>query len=708
MDELLAACVPVIGRALVHFVWQGGVIGLLASIALFSLRHARPQTRYAVACAALLTCLLAPIIDVTLQLATWRGSTAPVFGDSADGFFIATATASTATMSDVWTAPLERWLPTLVAMWAAGAAVFCLRMALGVAWIERLRTAAQPAAHGLWQARLDALAARVGVRHPVALRIVDALPSPAAAGWWRPVVLLPASLISRLPVEYLEALLAHELAHVRRYDYLVNLLQGLVEALLFFHPVVWWLSRQARVERELIADGLAAQALDSPHRLARALAALSDLQSATGAMPHLAQAAHGGSLMSRIEHLLRPNRRIAGRLAFPVLGLAAACIAFLAHAQMAGDAPKPAAQTLPASAPAPIIETTPLPAPQASASTAVTGMPTPSAFRDVATDDESGWLSDVEVGVNVDIDPMLNAAALAEAAAHASAAAVGDAVAHAVGPARARALGAGPRHGYAIVRSNGKGANISGREVDTEQLDALRRQLGRDFVWFRHDGRSYAVTDPTIISRAESAWRDSEAIGKQMSALGREMDAHGRRMEEIGRRMGKVQVNVQPTPEMQRAQQRLASLAGRQGALASEHARQAAKQSRHAARLAANPHLDEDELERRIEQQVEREMAALEARIEAQMEALEPEIERQTAIIEAEAERMARASVPMAAFEREMEAAAKPMEALGERMGELGERQGRASREADREMRELIRDALDRGLARPVEGMATP
>lgn len=700
MDELLTASVPVIGRALVHFVWQGGVIGLLASIALFALRHARPQTRYAVACAALLTCLLAPVIDVALQLASWREGAVPAFGESSEGFLIATATASTVVASDAWTAPLERWLPTLVAMWAAGATVFCLRMAFGIAWIERLRNAAQPATHAVWQARLDALAARLGVRHPVALRIVDALPSPAAAGWWRPVVLLPASLIARMPVDYLEALLAHELAHVRRHDYLVNLLQGLVEALLFFHPVVWWLSRQVRVERELIADDLAAQAIDNPHRLARALAALSDLQSAPDAMPHLAQAAHGGSLMSRIEHLLRPNRRIAGRVAFPVLGLAAACIAFIAHAQMTGDSPKSAARTLPVSTPAPSIHATPLPAPQADTATAVTPMPTPSTPRDVTVDEDGDWLSDIEV--DVDVDPVFNAAALAESAALASATAVADAVA----PARASA--AVSDRAYALVRSNGKGATISGRHVDSDRLDALRRQLGRDFIWFRHDGRNYAVTDPALIARAEGAWRDSEAIGKQMSALGREMDAHGRRMDEIGRRMGKVQVNVQPSPEMQRAQQRLSSLATRQASLASEHARQAAKQSRHAARLAANPHLDEDELERRIEQQVEREMAAMETRLEAQMEALEPEIERQAAIIEAEAERMARASVPMEAFGREMEAAAEPMEALGERMGELGERQGRASREADREMRELIRDALDRGLARPVEGTATP
>ncbi|GHA72700.1 M56 family metallopeptidase [Cognatilysobacter bugurensis] len=701
MNELIIASVPVIGRALVHFVWQGGVIGLLASIALFSLRHARPQTRYAVACAALLTCLLAPLLDVALQLASWRGSAAPVFETGGDGFLIATATAAAVSAPDAWVAPLEGWLPTLVAMWAAGATVFCLRMALGVAWIERLRSTAQPGSHAAWQARLDGLSTRLGIRAPVALRIVDALPSPAAVGWLRPAVLLPASLIARMPVDYLEALLAHELAHIRRHDYLVNLLQGVVEALLFFHPVVWWLSRQVRVERELIADALAVEAIGNPHRLARALAALSDLQTSPGATPHLAQAAHGGSLVSRIEHLLRPNRRIAGRVAFPVLGIAAACIAFIAHAQMTGDVRKPVAQTSPASLQPEPARATPLPGPTANATKGVLGLAPPSVPRDATADVD--WDPEVEVAVDMDLDPMFNAAALAESAAVASASAIAQAVAPLRAAGHASTNGWGRRN-YALVRSGREGTVVTGHGTDSERFDAMRAKVGRDFVWFSHEGRDYAVTDPALVSRAQSAWRESEAIGKQMSGLGREMEAHGQRMSEIGQRMGRVQVNVQPSPEMQRAQQRLSSLAARQGQLAAEQARHAVNQTRQAARMAANAHLDEDRLELEIEQQVERQMAAMEAR----MEALEPEIERQAAIIEAEAERMARASVPMEAFEREMEAAAKPMEALGERMGELGERQGRASREADREMRDVIRDALDRGLARPVERAATP
>jgi hypothetical protein len=168
------------------------------------------------------------------------------------------------------------------------------------------------------------------LRRGVALRLVDNLESPVSAGWLRPMVLLPVSLLTRMPVDLIEALLAHELAHVRRHDYLVNLLQSAIEALLFYHPVVWWLSHRIRVEREQIADQLAAELACAPHRLALALSELSDLQRAAPEPAlRLVQAANGNQLVSRIQRLLHPARHphFGARLLFPLLGVVAACIA---------------------------------------------------------------------------------------------------------------------------------------------------------------------------------------------------------------------------------------------------------------------------------------------------------------------------------------------------------------------------------------------
>ena len=343
MSETLAAFVlpfvPVLGRALLHFVWQGAVIGVVAALVLHALRDARPHARYAVACVALLACALAPVLDIAWQLADMRRIAATTILAPTIALTPALATATHA-FAQAWR--FDDALPGIVVLWASGACALLLRMAAGVWWIQRLCRQAQDDVAATWQARLDVLASRIGIRRPVALRVVDAIASPASVGWWRPVVLLPTALLARMPVELVEALLAHELAHIRRHDYLVNLLQGAVEALLFYHPVTWWLSRRIRIEREQVADQFAVEATGDPRRLALALSQLSELSGslATQPLPSLALAAHGGHLMSRIEQLVRPalRRNRGGRIALPLLGLAVAGVALIAHAQVANPA----------------------------------------------------------------------------------------------------------------------------------------------------------------------------------------------------------------------------------------------------------------------------------------------------------------------------------------------------------------------------------
>jgi D-alanyl-D-alanine endopeptidase (penicillin-binding protein 7) len=211
-------------------------------------------------------------------------------------------------------------------------------MAAGLLWIGR--AARLQACDPAWQERLSRLAERCGLGRDVRLRVVDGLASPITAGWWRPVVLVPASLIAGMPPQLLEALLAHELGHVRRHDYLVNLLQNVIETLLFYHPAVWWLSRRIRAEREQIADDFASRQLGEPRRLALALSELEKLQFSSH---HLAQAANGGDLMARIRRLLRPDvQALNWKAAIPVLGLAVVCAAS-AHAPSGQRAAAPAA-----------------------------------------------------------------------------------------------------------------------------------------------------------------------------------------------------------------------------------------------------------------------------------------------------------------------------------------------------------------------------
>ncbi len=287
------------GWALLNFVWQGAVVGAGAALLLGLLRGASARRRYAVCGVALGLCLGLPLAQC-LDLG------------ASDVEFVGELP------------PLAEQMPALVSAWALGSALMLGRLALGLAWVGRARRRSL-AAPAEWQARLDALARRLGLARAVPLRLLPELAGPVALGAFKPCVLLPAALLSRLPVELVEALLAHELAHVRRWDYVANLVQSAVESLLFFHPVVWWLSARMRAERELVADEISAELLgerDGGRRLAQALHALSELPGATA--PVTALGARGGDLLHRIERLLAPRPQATGwKLALPALLIAA-------------------------------------------------------------------------------------------------------------------------------------------------------------------------------------------------------------------------------------------------------------------------------------------------------------------------------------------------------------------------------------------------
>lgn len=322
------AFIAMLGATLVHFLWQGLLIGCATAVVLALLRNSRAEYRYLVACTALLACLACPALGLYERLA---GGTAAA--DEAAGMM---QFAVRNIVGDGQPFDLGDAVRGIVSVWALCAAVLSVRMALGLLWIERTvrrNDGRHDPVQARWQARLSQMAQAFGITRQVRLRIVEVLASPVTAGWWRPVVLVPAALAARMPPDLLEALLAHELAHVRRHDYLVNLLQNVIETLLFYHPAVWWLSNRIRAERELIADDFAARQLGEPRRLALALSELERLQFSTH---HLAQAANGGNLMDRIQHLMRPApQALNWKAAIPMLGLALACVAIYAEATAA-------------------------------------------------------------------------------------------------------------------------------------------------------------------------------------------------------------------------------------------------------------------------------------------------------------------------------------------------------------------------------------
>ncbi|MDP2874661.1 MAG: M56 family metallopeptidase [Holophaga sp.] len=196
-------------------------------------------------------------------------------------------------------------MPWLIAAWVFGVSAMSLRLAGGWFWIQRFRWFGAETVDVQWQSRLQWLARDLGVKRPVRLMKSLAVEVPIVLGWLRPLILVPAALFTAMDPRALETILAHELAHVRRHDYLVNLLQSAMEVLLFFHPAAWWLSAQIRAERENCCDDIAVSLCGDPLLYARALTALEELRPELNS--NLALAATGGTLMNRIRRILAPK-----------------------------------------------------------------------------------------------------------------------------------------------------------------------------------------------------------------------------------------------------------------------------------------------------------------------------------------------------------------------------------------------------------------
>jgi beta-lactamase regulating signal transducer with metallopeptidase domain len=326
-----------LGWSLLHFLWQGALLAALLAAVLYLLRGSAANWRYLAACTVLL--LMAACPPATLRVLTSGPATDPSRPtDPRPGEFLATlhpavsdpnarpgggakrgagprGEAGGARLNaSVPPVPRSRWqpaqrleplLPWLVAAWLSGVLLLSLRLLGSWAAVQRLRRRGTRPITGALPVRLTELARRMGIARPVLLRESALVDAPAVIGAVRAVILLPVSALSGLTPAQLEAILVHELAHIRRHDYLINLLQTALETVLFYHPAVWWVSRCIRLERENCCDDLAVAALGDRITYARALTALEALRSAPGG---LAMAANGGDLLGRIQRILgRPS-----------------------------------------------------------------------------------------------------------------------------------------------------------------------------------------------------------------------------------------------------------------------------------------------------------------------------------------------------------------------------------------------------------------
>ncbi len=283
--------------ALFHFLWEGAAIAAVLALALLVLKSSR--ARYAAACVALAAMPLATAVTLLRVLPEQGYRSVPVILPPRPN----STPDAPATHQPFDPAGL---LGYAVPLWLAGVLLLHARTLAGWAAARRLSRSGVCVAPAEWQVRLRRLAGSMRLAKPIALLESCRVDVPLVAGYLRPVILVPLDLLSGMPAGQVEAILLHELAHIRRRDYLVNLVQAVTENLLFYHPAVWWVSGIVRSEREHCCDDLVVAVQGNARDYAAALTALETRRGA--AQPALA--ATGGNLMIRIRRLLdRPEPR---------------------------------------------------------------------------------------------------------------------------------------------------------------------------------------------------------------------------------------------------------------------------------------------------------------------------------------------------------------------------------------------------------------
>jgi beta-lactamase regulating signal transducer with metallopeptidase domain len=304
----MSAWTQVTAWTLLHFLWQGAVVAAAVAIALRCCHRTSAHVRYLVACAALCVMVVAPVLTATVVTHTLVTQSRSTKDPSGPVDPASERSAQPAVAADQL--PLQRpseldslagLVPGVVLAWATGVGLLLLRA--GWRWwqVQRIARAARALPPSGWQESVDRLAPRLGLRRAVRVVELAGIDVPAVMGWLRPLIVLPLAIGSQLPAAQVDAVLAHELAHVLRRDYVVNLLQIVAESVLFYHPAVWWLSARIREERELCCDDLAIAISGDRVGYANALIELESRRH----VADMALAATDGPLLKRVRRILQ-------------------------------------------------------------------------------------------------------------------------------------------------------------------------------------------------------------------------------------------------------------------------------------------------------------------------------------------------------------------------------------------------------------------
>lgn len=295
-----------LGWTVVHSFWQAVLIAMLLAFVQFMLRERTAESRYYAAYTALGLVLITSIVTF-FQL--YQAVPDPnALGQST--FIVVTGDGMIPDTSPAWESFYQQFyqyfennLPLIVAIWLVGASFFMLKLLGGLVEIQLLQTRHVQALPAYWQKRLHSLKEELGIQQNVSLLESAQVGVPMVLGYLRPVILMPVGAINTLSTEEVEAILAHELAHIFRNDYLLNIIQSLIEILFYFNPAVWWISSAIRMERENCCDDIAVKLCGNSLTYAKALVGLQELQQRT---PSLVMTFSKGKnqLLNRVRRIL--------------------------------------------------------------------------------------------------------------------------------------------------------------------------------------------------------------------------------------------------------------------------------------------------------------------------------------------------------------------------------------------------------------------
>lgn len=310
--------VSAFGWMIVHSIWQGALIAFLLSIILFLLNTRSAHVRYLVALGALLIFTSAAVRtfldhyqpaknnNIIESVSADRQEILPEDKSLLPGNYQPKEPGVISRIDSWFREYLHQYMPLIVFIYLLGVLFLTLKLTGGFLYTQRIKHYRVNEAESKYQTIVSRISSMLDIKKEVKLMESALVKIPQTIGYFKPVILFPLGTLTGMSSNQLEAAIAHELAHIKRADYLVNFFQSLLEVVFFYHPAVWWISSIIRDERENVCDDLAVDACGKPSALAKALVYIGYNKIETGFAVGLA--GNQNKLKRRVTRMIGENK----------------------------------------------------------------------------------------------------------------------------------------------------------------------------------------------------------------------------------------------------------------------------------------------------------------------------------------------------------------------------------------------------------------